>query len=459
MRSKKIFEDKGLKPLPAKGELTADNLSLPPVYQTSKEFVHAMTYFNNGGFIRFSEKTPRGHNGARSPSVPRFDAERKPLPKVRSENTLKDVPRKEILEYAKTLKQHLKIAEKQVSAFMKQFEKSENQAAKRDLAKAKRQDLEREMFAELAKANSYRGPYSLLAPRYMEKSKLGLKAPSENVLILCESSDKMAEWLEEAKEEVKKFLETVIGNDDVTKAVESFNVVVFTKDGATNPWKPTYSSTEKDEKGKGGLPDAIKWFMKTYNPKTALTQAYPPNWIAALDKMTENAPLPNHIYVVCSRPPDNDVAVLKWFETFRTTKKDVPVSVVAFDPEVADNGVLKSFFKQVVGPDGHFLVDKTKSESEELVALLKSAASKKKQIDKIDKQLVKLETTRSPTTTLDEQLNNDRQLLHKQVAIRNCIENDLILCDLCAKGQQVEIEPPGFLPPAKGSGAPAATPD
>merc|ERR1712151_52408 len=110
----------------------------------------------------------------------------------------------------------------------------------------------------------------------------------------------------------------------------------------------------------------------------------------------------------------------------------LPLHIIAFDPAIVNDQEEKEFFDEIVGPSGSFLID---TSAEDLVALdkmLKAVGVKKKQLDKLNKKLDKMED-------LSERVNEDRSLFQMQQALQAMLASDLELLDWALKN---EAQPP-----------------
>merc|ERR1712093_541416 len=115
--------------------------------------------------------------------------------------------------------------------------------------------------------------------KFLFGSKLGSAAPSEKAVLVLESSDKMATWLEPAKEDVTKFM-TCIERD-----CASFNAMLFSGAGLT-PYVPVpFTPTFPEGKVKKGSADCIKWITKQYNPKALNATPWPPDWLGLIEAL------------------------------------------------------------------------------------------------------------------------------------------------------------------------------
>jgi len=259
-------------------------------------------------------------------------------------------------------------------------------------------------------------------------SKLGDAAPKQRILILLELSDKIAQWVDEAKEEVRKLLYEVVEKDENTTTL---NVATFSGAGQTL-WLPQYQP--KDD-AKKGLDDAFKWVNKNFSAKTCGAQSFPPDWIAMFSKFVgEGIPPPWRVYICCTRKPDNYKDVLAHVAELRQgdpPAKNVPnlaINVVAFDPEIVGDKEEEEFFTELAGPAGQFMIDTTQDDLLALDKMLKAVGVKKKQLDKIDKKRSKMED-------LSQRVEADRELFQMQVALQNMLTNDYEICDWALKNE------------------------
>merc|ERR1719230_1688435 len=101
-------------------------------------------------------------------------------------------------------------------------------------------DVEAKMNAELKECRGYVKDKELFSEKFMQGSKLGHPGPpgnlKKNVLIICEASEKIAKYLNEARDEITKFVNNVIISE-----CESFNLGVFKNDACTM-WLDTVKS-------------------------------------------------------------------------------------------------------------------------------------------------------------------------------------------------------------------------
>merc|ERR1712217_91931 len=146
------------------------------------------------------------------------------------------------------------------------------------------------------------------------------------------------------------------------------------------------------------------------------------------------------VFLCCSRSPEaNSSEALGLIKELRANMGEpakgqpvLPINVVAFDPSLVGDDDEQKFFDEVAGENGSFMID---TSAEDLVALdkmLKAVAVKKKQLDKLNKKLDKLED-------LSERVLEDRGLLQVQLALQNMLQSDLEIIDWALKN---ETQPP-----------------
>merc|ERR1712070_477064 len=98
----------------------------------------------------------------------------------------------------------------------------------------------------------------------------------------------------------------------------------------------------------------------------------------------------------------------------------LPTSVVSYEPEVEGDFSQEEFFAELVGPEGHFQVDTSKQGMEMVDKTLADVKKKKKQFDKFNKKLGKMED-------MSEKLSEFKSLLYQQVSVENLVRNDWML--------------------------------
>merc|ERR1712157_675911 len=95
------------------------------------------------------------------------------------------------------------------------------------------------------------------------------------------------------------------------------------------------------------------------------------------------------------------------------------------------------FFEELAGDKGSFMFDTSQEDLLALDKMLKAVGVKKKQLDKLNKKLDKLED-------LSEKVAEDRKLLQVQIALQKMLESDFEICNWALK---TELQPPA--PPAE----------
>lgn len=320
-------------------------------------------------------------------------------------------PKKEMQDLAKALKVVVKNSERLRNICFKQLERCEAKFDKRSAMVAKIQEIEAEVNSELRKADEYAKKRKLFATKYVYGSKLGASCPEHNVAVVAEVTDKMSEWTDEAREDVIKFFHVV------DKTAETFNL--FLLGNTVQSYKPQYQQTQS----KTGVSDCLKWFQKNFNSKAACSSPWPPDW-QGLTSAVSGAECPSAIYLVCSRAPKNITQAISELNEVRHTEKvPIPVFAVAYDPEVEKDDYQQVLFEEFIGGEGSYLVDTTKVDMEFVEKVLASVKTKKKLLEKLQKQLDKVEDCSAL-------LEQHRKTLQGQIAIENCLRNDLELVDL-----------------------------
>jgi len=290
------------------------------------------------------------------------------------------------------------------------------------------------MNDELRSSRGFVERQQLFDKRYMIGSKLGDAAPRKNALIVIEQSDKVAAWIDETKDEVTKLINGVINEGEC----ESLNIACFSASSVTM-WCPQFQPKTDPKKG---LADSLKWLGKNFSAKTCAPQAFPPDWLSMLDKCAgEGVQPPWRMYLCCSRAPEADQraaitnAVSDLRQLIGEVARGVPplqINVVAFDPSIIADEEQKEFFEALTRPHGSFMVDTSAEDLMSLDKMLKAVQVKKKQLDKLNKKLDKMED-------LSERVKEDRDLLQQQIALQNMLQNDMELCDWALKN---ENQPP-----------------
>eukprot|EP00747_Dinoflagellata_sp_TGD_P164601 gnl/TRDRNA2_/TRDRNA2_184752_c0_seq1.p1 gnl/TRDRNA2_/TRDRNA2_184752_c0~~gnl/TRDRNA2_/TRDRNA2_184752_c0_seq1.p1 ORF type:complete len:448 (-),score=127.91 gnl/TRDRNA2_/TRDRNA2_184752_c0_seq1:113-1456(-) len=422
VRAKKLFDGK-IAPKAPKGELTQEEWCVPPAVHTMPEFKQIIQYWQQCAIVKYKEE-----KDLKVPSrMKLIDNDEKTVKKPH--------PRKEIQDLLKYLKSQVKQATKRTGQFLKQLEKKEAKEMKREALLKQIADVDSSMNEELRSARKFTDNQMLFDKRYMIGSKLGDSAPRKNVLIATELSDKIAVNADEAKTEIVNFLNQVIAEGEC----DTINLTTFSASNVTT-WCPQFQPKTDPKKG---LPDALKWLNKNLSAKTCGSQPFPPDFCQMLTKFTgEGATAPWRIYLCCSRSPeDQQAAVLEMVNNLRNTLDPpakglpvLPINIVAFDKDIVGDTKEAEFFNELAGPNGSFMID---TSAEDLVALdkmLKAVQVKKKQLDKLNKKLDKMED-------LSERVAEDRKLLQVQIALQRMLEEDYQVCDWALKN---EAAPPGI---------------
>jgi len=218
------------------------------------------------------------------------------------------------------------------------------------------------------------------------------------------------------------------------------NIATFSGSNVTT-WCPQYQSKSDPKKG---LADSLKWLNKNFSAKTAGAQSFPPDWCAMLNKFTaEGTQPPWRIFACCSRSPEgqgtNDA--LELIKDLRTNMDSpaknepiLPINVVAFDPTTVGDDDEKAFFDTVAGENGRFMIDTSQEDLIALDKMLKAVQVKKKQLDKLNKKLDKMED-------LSEPVNQNRELLQMQIALQTMLANDFEIIDWALKNEAVPAGP------------------
>jgi len=330
----------------------------------------------------------------------------------------------------KFMKSLVKQATKRTGQFLKQMEKKEGKETKRETLLKQIRDVDEQMNEELRSSRKFTERQELFLEKYMIGSKLGEKGPKKNALFLVEQSDAIAGFVDEAKDEMLKFINGVIEPE-----TETFNIGLF-NGSAVNTWCPQFQNKADPKKG---LADATKWLNKNFSAKTCGPQSFPPDWTAALTKFTsEGQMMPWRVYICCSKSPGEakTAEIMDLVAQIRATNDSpakgepvMPINIVAFDPEIVGDDKEKAFFDAIAGPHGSFLSDTSNQDLQGLDKMLKAVQAKKKQLDKLHKKLDKMED-------LSERVAEDRQLLQVQIALNNWLASDFELCDWALKNEE-----------------------
>jgi len=421
LRVKKLQELK-VAPKAPKGELTAEEWCIGPSFHSVPEFKTCIHYWQQTGIVKYVEQ--------KSLTVPsRMRA-------VDEEATIKKPrPRKEIQDLFKYAKSQVKQANKRTGQFLKQMEKKEAKELKRETLLKQIADVDSQMNEELRSSRRFVEKQQLFEKQYMLGSKLGEEAPRKNALIVVELSDKQQQWIDETKDEVTKLMNLVIADAEC----ETINICTFSGSNVTT-WCPQFQQKTDPKKG---LADSLKWLNKNFSAKTCASSSFPPDWCALLNKFTaEGTPPPWRIYICCSRSPEGVTAdVLELVKDLRTNmdspaknEPTLPINVVAFDPTAVGDDDEKAFFEAIAGDNGRHMIDTSQEDLIALDKMLKAVQVKKKQLDKLNKKLDKMED-------LSERVAADRELLQMQIALQNMLANDFELLDWALKNESLPAGP------------------
>lgn len=191
---------------------------------------------------------------------------------------------------------------------------------------------------------------------------------------------------------------------------------------------PAEGPEARKEWKKKGSADCQKWFQKQFTPKAGAAAPWPPDWLAMVEKLVEDEEnLPSAVFVACSKAPMPLRDPLNRMTDVRTLKDlPLPMEVVSYDPEVEGDFNQEEFFAELVGPEGHFQVDTSKQGMEMVDKTLADVKKKKKQFDKFNKKLGKMED-------MSDKLKDYKGLLYKQISIENLLRNDWILHEQALK--------------------------
>jgi len=400
-----------------KGELTSEEWCIPPNFHSTPEFKETIKFWCQCAIVQYTERSMKVPARLKSIS----DA---------SKVEKKPHPQKEIKDMFKFMKSLVKQATKRTGQFLKQMEKKEGKETKRETLLKQIRDVDEQMNEELRASRKFTERQELFLEKYMIGSKLGEKGPRKNALFLVEQSDAIAGFVDEAKDELLKFINGVIEPE-----TETFNIGLF-NGSAVNTWCPQFQNKADPKKG---LADAQKWLNKNFSAKTCGPQSFPPDWTAALTKFTsEGQMMPWRVYICCSKSPGEakHAEIMDLVAQIRASNDSpakgepvMPISIVAFDPETVGDDKEKAFFDAIAGPHGSFLIDTSNQDLQGLDKMLKSVQAKKKQLDKLHKKLDKMED-------LSERVAEDRQLLQVQIALNNWLASDFELCDWALKNEE-----------------------
>eukprot|EP00927_Polykrikos_kofoidii_P059427 TRINITY_DN54581_c0_g1_i1.p1 TRINITY_DN54581_c0_g1~~TRINITY_DN54581_c0_g1_i1.p1 ORF type:complete len:492 (-),score=110.16 TRINITY_DN54581_c0_g1_i1:156-1484(-) len=413
VRGKKLQELK-VTPKAPKGELTNEDWCIPPSVHILPELRKTVEYWKQCATVQYAQR--KDMNAPTRRKIVETEAAGK-----------KPHTRKELQDLFKYLKGLNKQCVKRTGQFLKQLEKKETKELKREGLLKQITDVDSLMNEELREARRFADRRELFEKKYMIGSKLGEVTPPQRVLIVIELSDKLNTWIEEAKGEVTKLIREVIAPGETS----TYNIATFSGSGQSL-WIPGTPFQSKEDPKKG-LEDSIKWLTKNVSPKTMGAQSFPPDWSAMLTRFGgEGATLPFHIYLVCSRSPEGSQSeTLDTLRELRTADPPskggmLPMNIVAFDPTIEGDKEEKAFFEEVAGPNGTFMIDTSADDLLGLDKMLKAVGVKKKQLDKLNKKLDKMED-------LSERVAEDRSLFQTQVALQRMIENDFEIIDWALK--------------------------
>lgn len=423
VRAKKLMELKVAPKAPKGGgiDLTSEEWCIPPAFHSIAEFKQAIIFWQQCAIVQYKERMD-----LKAVSRMKYvDDDEKAAKKPH--------PNKEIKDMFKFLKSQAKQATKRTGQFLKQLEKKEKKELKRETLLQNIANVDKQMNEELKASRNFVEKQDLFG-KYMTGSKLGDKGPRKNALIVMELSDKQAAWADEMKDEVIKLLNTVIDED-----TESFNLATFNATGV-NTWCPQFQSKTDPKKG---LADSLKWLNKNCSAKAAGPHAFPPDYIGMLQKFTaEGQSPPFRIFLCCSRSPEG--ATSSTLAIMKQLRQDMdppgkgepvlPINVVAFDPTIVGDEDEKNFFEALAGPNGSSMIDTSAEDLAALDKMLKAVQVKKKQLDKLNKKLLKMED-------LSERVAEDRRLLQVQIALQSMLQSDMELCDWALKNEAPVVVP------------------
>ncbi|CAD7942718.1 unnamed protein product [Amoebophrya sp. A120] len=393
LRGRKFIELK-IVPPPAKGELTEQELCISPSFHSLPELKPAVQFYMQQSCLKLTDDK-------------RVEPSR--VGRTSSDINLAPRPRKECVENFKMFKTQVKQAEKRSAQFLKQLEKSEAKQAKRMAQIEKIDTLEKAMNDELKEARTYSERQELFVPKYMNGSKFGEKCPRKNVWIVAEATALTGPFVANIIDEITKFIQTCVEEN-----CQCFNLAVFGAEGTWMQWCPTFQSPQDPKKGAA---DSIKWINKQFTAKVCGANDFPPDWVQMFEKCFEegraNPKLePSTIFVACSRPPEDKEAVFAAMEG-----KGVPIQALAFDEAMEDDAECKRFFADLCGDKGGMLVDTSCRDLLYVDKLLNNVKTKKKQLEKLQNQLLKMED-------LTDVVQANKELLAQQICLENLVKNE-----------------------------------
>jgi len=160
-----------------------------------------------------------------------------------------------------------------------------------------------------------------------------------------------------------------------------------------------------------------------------------PNWVQMLETVMGLGD-PSAIYLACLHaPPEEQCAqILEFMEG-----KGVPVHCVCFDPET---DVTEQFYMDLCGEMGILAVDTSRRDMTKVDTMMQSVKTKKKALEKLLKQLEKMEDVRPKWEMTNE-------ILDEQLAILDFVKNDLEVCEGALAGNDLQRDDEGnlILPP------------
>jgi len=137
--------------------------------------------------------------------------------------------------------------------------------------------------------------------------------------------------------------------------------------------------------------------------------------------------LPSSIYLAATKVPSHDRNPLNRINNVRALKGiGLPVTCVSYEPEVEGDFTQEEFFKEFVGAEGKFEVDSSKAGMEMVDKTLADVKKKRKQFDKFNKKLDKMED-------MSEKLSDFKGLLYQQISVENLVRNDWMLHEKALK--------------------------
>jgi hypothetical protein len=434
------LKEANVKPGKPKGDLTAEDFfPYTPGIQSMPDFKPAVAYFGTAMTVKYAER-----ENFKWPTDARFLP---PLGQSASEPDLARRNKKEVQDMFKFLKGQVKQAEKAKKNFFKQYSKCEGKCDKKKVLEGQIKALEDVIDSSLREADECAKKTRVFQLKYMFGSKLDKEVASDRVAIVMESSDKMAPYLEAAKNDVNLLI-PVLERD-----CASFNTFLFSSAGIT-PYQPVWTPTFPDpnnKKSKKGSQDCLKWINKQYNPKAMAGAPWPPDWLALVEALCKENPdaekggvgmptgplptdpweLPNHIYIVCSKVPIPCQQALDRISQVRLVHGvDLPVTIITYEPETEGDFNQECFFKDFAGAKGRFELDTSKRDMENVDKILGQVKKDRKKLDKLGKKLAKMEAKDGPTM---EKLEEFGTLFQQQNSLELLARNDFALAERAMK--------------------------